>query len=115
MKPSQKSKTLFARARDLMPGGVNSPVRAFRSVGLDPLFIQRASGARIWDADNNEYLDLVGSWGPMLLGHAHPAVVNAVVEASKSGLSFGAPTEREVELAQQIIDCVPSVQMVRMV
>lgn len=114
MRPNQKSKTLFARAKDLLPGGVNSPVRAFRSVGMDPLFISRSSGARIWDADSNEYLDLVGSWGPMILGHAHPAVVNAVLDSAKNGLSFGAPNDREVELAQMIVDSIPSVQMLRM-
>lgn len=114
MRPNQKSKNLFARAKDLLPGGVNSPVRAFRSVGMDPLFISRSSGSRIWDADNNEFMDLVGSWGPMILGHAHPAVVNAVLDSAKNGLSFGAPNEREVELAQMIVDAVPSVQMLRM-
>jgi len=115
MKSNQKSKTLFAHAQHLMPGGVNSPVRAFRAVGMDPLFIQKSQGARIWDADNNEYLDFVGSWGPMILGNAHPAVVNAVVESAKNGLSFGAPCEREVELAHLIVDSVPSVEMLRMV
>ena len=115
MKSNAKSKSLFYRAKDLMPGGVNSPVRAFRAVGLDPLFISRASGSRVWDVDSNEYLDFVGSWGPMILGHAHPAVIYAVLESAKSGLSFGAPNEREVELAQLIIDSVPSVEMVRMV
>lgn len=114
MKSNNKSKQLFSRAQHLMPGGVNSPVRAFRSVGMDPLFIQKSSGARIWDADNNEYVDLVGSWGPMILGHAHPAVVNAVLETAKLGLSFGAPCEKEVELAQLICECVPSVEMLRM-
>lgn len=115
MKSYQKSKSLFAKACDILPGGVNSPVRAFRSVGMDPLFIQRGNGARVWDADANEHIDFVGSWGPMILGHAHPAVVNAVIESSKNGLSFGAPNEREVELAQLLIDSVPSLQMVRMV
>jgi glutamate-1-semialdehyde 2,1-aminomutase len=115
MKSNQKSKALFFKACDIIPGGVNSPVRAFRSVGMDPPFIQRAVGARIWDVDTNEYLDFVGSWGPMILGHAHPAVVNAVLETAKLGLSFGAPNEREVELAQLIIESVPSVKMVRMV
>jgi len=114
MKSNQKSKALFTRSQNILPGGVNSPVRAFRAVGLDPLFILRASGSRIWDADNNEYMDLVGSWGPMILGHAHPAVVNAVVESAKNGLSFGASCEREVELAQLIVDSVPSVQMLRL-
>ncbi len=114
MKSNNKSKQLYSRAQLLMPGGVNSPVRAFRSVGMDPLFIQKSSGARVWDADNNEYVDLVGSWGPMILGHAHPAVVNAVLETAKQGLSFGAPCEKEVDLAQLICECVPSVEMLRM-
>ena len=103
------------RARDLIPGGVNSPVRACRSVGMDPLFIDRAQGCRIYDVDGNSFIDFVGSWGPMILGHRHPAVVEALVRALEKGTSFGAPTELELELAQMIIDAVPAVEMVRMV
>jgi glutamate-1-semialdehyde 2,1-aminomutase len=109
------SHRLFARAKEIIPGGVNSPVRAFRSVGLDPLFITRASGSHIFDADNNDFIDYVGSWGPMIVGHCHPDVVAAVKKAVDSGSSFGAPTELEIELAQLVVDAVPSVEMVRMV
>jgi glutamate-1-semialdehyde 2,1-aminomutase len=110
-----KSESLFARALKSIPGGVNSPVRAFRSVGGTPLFIVRGQGSHIWDADGNEYIDYVGSWGPLLLGHCHPEIVAAVEEAVAGGTSFGAPTEREIELAEAIIDAVPSVEMVRLV
>jgi glutamate-1-semialdehyde 2,1-aminomutase len=110
-----KSDALFERARLLIPGGVNSPVRAFRSVGRNPLFVTRASGARIWDADGNEYIDFVGSWGPMIAGHAHPRVLEALRRAAESGTSFGAPTELEVRMAELICRLVPSVEMVRMV
>jgi glutamate-1-semialdehyde 2,1-aminomutase len=110
-----KSDALFERARMLIPGGVNSPVRAFRSVGRNPLFIARASGARIWDADGNEFIDFVGSWGPMIAGHAHPRVLEALRRAMESGTSFGAPTELEVRMAELICRLVPSVEMVRMV
>ncbi len=110
-----KSERLFARALKSIPGGVNSPVRAFRSVGGTPLFIVRGQGSRIWDADGNEYIDYVGSWGPLLLGHCQPEIVAAVEEAVAGGTSFGAPTEREIELAEAIIDAVPSVEMVRLV
>ncbi|HEU0264548.1 MAG TPA: glutamate-1-semialdehyde 2,1-aminomutase [Geobacterales bacterium] len=109
------SHRLFARAKEIIPGGVNSPVRAFRSVGLDPLFIARASGSHIFDADNNDFIDYVGSWGPMIVGHCHPDVVAAVKKAVDNGSSFGAPTELEIELAQLVVDAVPSVEMVRMV
>ncbi len=109
------SARLFARAQELMPGGVNSPVRAFRKVGGTPLFVARARGARIEDADGNEYLDFVGSWGPMILGHAEPSVVAAVREAVERGTSYGAPTELEVQLAEEVIAAVPSVEMVRLV
>src|SRR5262249_3952883 len=98
-----------------IPGGVNSPVRAFRSVGGDPLFIARGEGSHIYDADGNEYIDYVGSWGPLLLGHRHPAVLRAIEEALEIGTSFGAPTEREIELAEEIRDAVPSIEMVRLV
>jgi len=103
------------RARQVIPGGVNSPVRAFKGVGGRPLFIRRGEGARIWDEDGNEYIDFVGSWGPLLLGHRHPEIVAAIEEALKGGTSFGAPTGREVELAEAIAEAVPSVEMVRLV
>jgi len=99
----------------VIPGGVNSPVRAFRAVGGTPRFVQRAQGAYFWDANGQRYTDYIGSWGPMILGHGHPAVVEAVQKALLDGFSFGAPTEREVELAQAIIDMVPSLEMVRLV
>jgi glutamate-1-semialdehyde 2,1-aminomutase len=110
-----KSESLFARALKSIPGGVNSPVRAFRSVGGTPLFIVRGQGSHIWDADGNDYIDYVGSWGPLLLGHCHPEIVAAVQEALAGGTSFGAPTKREIELAEAIIDAVPSIEMVRLV
>ncbi|MCL6546383.1 MAG: glutamate-1-semialdehyde 2,1-aminomutase [Bryobacteraceae bacterium] len=110
-----RSDALMERAREVIPGGVNSPVRAFKGVGGRPLFIRRGEGARIWDEDGNEYIDFVGSWGPLLLGHRHPEIVAAVEEALKDGTSFGAPTEREVELAEAIVEAVPSVEMVRLV
>ncbi len=110
-----RSLALFSAASRVIPGGVNSPVRAFRSVGGDPLFIQRAAGSRMWDADGNEYIDFVGSWGPMIAGHRHPRVVEAVAEALDRGSSFGAPTELEVRLAQAVTESVPSMEMVRMV
>jgi glutamate-1-semialdehyde 2,1-aminomutase len=110
-----QSEKLFEKAKELIPGGVNSPVRAYKSVGLTPPFIQKAFGSRIIDADGNSYIDYVGSWGPMILGHAHPEVVQAVREAVEDGTSFGAPTGREVELAQMVCEAVPSVEMVRMV
>ncbi|HLG63000.1 MAG TPA: glutamate-1-semialdehyde 2,1-aminomutase [Ktedonosporobacter sp.] len=110
-----RSHALFQEAQTLMPGGVNSPVRAFRAVGGDPVFIDHAHGPYLYDVDGNRYLDYVQSWGPMILGHTHPAVVEAVVEASKRGFSFGAPTRAESELAKLVIDCVPSVEMIRFV
>jgi len=109
------SQSLFERAVRVTPGGVNSPVRAFKSVGGDPLFIQRAYGSRLVDADGNEYLDYVGSWGPMVLGHAHPKVLEAVHRAVDLGTSYGAPTELEVRLAERIVEAVPSVEVVRLV
>lgn len=109
------SRKLFERARATIPGGVNSPVRAFGSVGGDPLFIVRAQGARVTDADGNDYLDFVGSWGPMVLGHNHEDIRRAVWEALKLGTSFGAPTTREIELAELVVDMVPSVDVVRLV
>ena len=110
-----KSRELFARARQAIPGGVNSPVRACRAVGRDPLFIQEADGAAITDADGNHYIDYIGSWGPMILGHRHPAVIEAVTAVLQRGTSFGAPTDLEIELAEQVIAAIPSVEMVRMV
>src|ERR687889_2153671 len=109
------SAELFARAVELMPGGVNSPVRAFRGVGGTPRFIRSARGATITDVDGNIYIDYVGSWGPMILGHADEELVAAVQEVAAGGTSFGAPTELEVELAQEVVDAVPSIEMVRMV
>jgi glutamate-1-semialdehyde 2,1-aminomutase len=106
---------LFERANRTIPGGVNSPVRAFRSVGGTPPFIERAAGPYIWDADKTRYIDYVGSWGPAILGHAHPAVIKAVQDAAVNGLSFGAPTEAEVELAEMLVSRLPSIEQVRMV
>jgi glutamate-1-semialdehyde 2,1-aminomutase len=107
--------TLFDRAKRVIPGGVNSPVRAFKAVGGTPRFVQRAQGAYFWDANGKRYTDYIGSWGPMILGHGHPAVVEAVQRAMQDGFSFGAPTEREVELAEEILKLVPSMDMVRLV
>ncbi|MCX7239972.1 MAG: glutamate-1-semialdehyde 2,1-aminomutase [Burkholderiales bacterium] len=106
---------LFQRAQKVIPGGVNSPVRAFKAVGGTPRFVARAQGAYFWDANNQRYIDYIGSWGPMILGHGHPAVVEAVQKAVLEGFSFGAPTEREVELAEEILSLVPSMDMVRLV
>jgi len=110
-----KSENLFNTARQLIPGGVNSPVRAFIGVGGTPLFIERADGAYLYDADGKAYIDYVGSWGPMVLGHNHPAIRNAVIEAASRGLSFGAPTEMEVKMAELVTELVPTMDMVRMV
>ena len=109
------SSSLFERARTAIPGGVNSPVRAFKSVGGRPLFVSRASGSRIWDVDGNEYIDYVGSWGPMILGHAHPGVIEEIRRVAEFGTSFGAPTDIEVRMAELIRQVIPSVEMVRMV
>src|SRR5579885_175718 len=105
----------FARAQEHIPGGVNSPVRAFRGVGGSPLFIARGEGSRIYDIDGNSYIDYVGSWGPLILGHRPPFVTEALREALECGDSFGAPTEREVEMAELISNIVPSMEMVRLV
>lgn len=110
-----RSSQLFKRALERIPGGVNSPVRAFRSVGGSPRFIARAAGSKLWDVDGNEYIDYLGSWGPMILGHADPRVTEAVQKAAEQGTSFGAATEREVEMAELICSMIPSVEMVRMV
>ena len=106
---------LFEHAQRVIPGGVNSPVRAFRAVGGTPRFIARAQGPYLWDAEGRRYIDYIGSWGPMILGHGHPAVLAAVHAAVDEGLSFGAPTERETELAEAIIALVPSVEQLRFV
>src|SRR5258707_6906022 len=110
-----RSEDLFRQAQALIPGGVNSPVRAFRGVGGNPLFIARGEGSHIFDVDGNEYIDYVGSWGPLLLGHRHPAILAAIERALTIGTSFGAPTEQEVEFAAAIRDAVPSMEMVRLV
>lgn len=115
MSPIDHNQRLFDRAKTLIPGGVNSPVRAFRAVGGTPRFVQRAQGAYFWDANGQRYIDYIGSWGPMILGHGHPAVLEAVQQAIGDGFSFGAPTEREVLLAEEITQLVPSVEMVRLV
>jgi len=110
-----KSEDLFHRAQEIIPGGVNSPVRAFRSVGGTPPFIARGEGSHIFDVDHNQYIDYVGSWGPLLIGHRHPAIIAALEQALDIGTSFGAPTEQEVELAAAICNAVPSIEMVRLV
>jgi glutamate-1-semialdehyde 2,1-aminomutase len=115
MMNTDTSKALFSRATALIPGGVNSPVRAFKAVGGTPIFFKKAAGAYLFDEDNNRYIDYIGSWGPMLLGHAYPPVIEAVQKAAADSTSFGAPTRREVELAELIIDMVPSVDRIRMV
>jgi glutamate-1-semialdehyde 2,1-aminomutase len=112
---TSRNETLFEQSQRVIPGGVNSPVRAFRSVGGTPRFFARGKGAWLWDADGKAYIDYVGSWGPMILGHAHPEVVEAVREAASAGLSFGAPTERELEMAELIVRLMPSIEMVRLV
>ena len=109
------NEVLFNRAKATIPGGVNSPVRAFKAVGGTPRFVKRAQGAYFWDANDQRYIDYIGSWGPMILGHGHEAIKTAVHAAVEEGLSFGAPTEREIELAEEIIKLVPSIDMVRLV
>ncbi|WP_204988832.1 glutamate-1-semialdehyde 2,1-aminomutase [Sporohalobacter salinus] len=111
----KESKELFTDAKKVIPGGVNSPVRAFSSVDTEPIFIEQAEGSKLYDADGNEYIDYVGSWGPMILGHAHPQVAEAVQKGAERGTSFGAPTELETELAELVVDAVPSIEKVRMV
>jgi len=110
-----QSEELFARARRLIPGGVNSPVRAFQAVGGTPLFIRKAEGSRIWDVDGNAYIDYVGSWGPMILGHAHPPIIDAIKRAADRGTSYGAPCAAEVELAELVVGHVPSCERIRFV
>ncbi|MBS5281681.1 MAG: glutamate-1-semialdehyde 2,1-aminomutase, partial [Butyricicoccus pullicaecorum] len=109
------SEALFEHAKKVLPGGVNSPVRAYRSVGGTPPFLVRGEGSHVWDEDGNEYVDFVGSWGPLILGHSHPAVLEAVGQAMQHGLSFGAPTAIEVDVAELIVSMVPNIDMVRMV
>ena len=111
----QRSQTAFARAKQLMPGGVSSPARAFGAVGGEQIFIDRAEGAYLYDVDGNRYVDYIGSWGPMILGHAHPEVVAAIEKAARRGTSFGAPTEAESELAELVCQAIPSIEMVRLV
>ena len=110
-----QSEKLFHKACKVMPGGVNSPVRAFQSVGGNPLFLKKGYGSRVWDVDENEYIDYVGSWGPLIFGHAHPQIVDALKRQIGLGTSYGAPTELEIELAEQIVSLVPSLEVVRMV
>ncbi|GAA0675982.1 MULTISPECIES: glutamate-1-semialdehyde 2,1-aminomutase [Clostridium] len=112
---NKTSSDLFKRAKEVMPGGVNSPVRAFRAVGSDPLFIKKANGSKIYDADGHEYIDYICSWGPMILGHNHPIILDAVAKAIQNGLSYGAPTENEVLIGELIRKMVPNVEMIRMV
>lgn len=112
---TKKSSELFVRAKRVMPGGVNSPVRAYGSVGMDPLYIEKAKGNRIWDADGNEYIDFVGSWGPMILGHADRDVLDAIAQNMEKGLSFGACAELEVELAELVVENIPHIDRIRMV
>ena len=110
-----KSAQLFSEAKSIIPGGVNSPARAWGSVGGDPIFFKKAQGSYIWDVDGNQLIDYVCSWGPMILGHAHPVVIDAAVSAARSGTSFGAPTELEVQMARRVVDAVPSIEVVRFV
>ena len=112
---NSRSVKLFQKANNLIPGGVNSPVRAFKSVGGTPPFIKKANGAFIWDEDGNKYIDYIGSWGPMILGHAHPDVIKAIQETAENGTSFGAPTKKEITLAEMIVDRVPGCEMLRLV
>ena len=111
----QRSSALFKEAQNYIPGGVNSPVRAFKSVGGTPLFIKKAKGAYLTDEDNRSYIDYINSWGPMILGHTHPEVLAATTEQLKSGFSFGTPTELETEIARLIISLVPNIDQIRMV
>src|SRR5512143_2039575 len=110
-----RNEQLFEQSQKVIPGGVNSPVRAFKSVGGTPVFFSRAKGSRVWDADGREYVDYVGSWGPAILGHAHPGTVKAVQDAAANGLSFGAPSEAELTIATRITQLVPSIEKVRLV
>src|SRR5579864_4511514 len=115
MASNSKSKQLHIRASRVIPGGVNSPVRAFKSVACEPPYIVRGNGSRIWDADGNEYIDYVGSWGPLILGHAAPDVVESVIAAARNGTSFGASTPAEADLAEAVLEAFPSMEKVRFV
>ncbi|WP_029522147.1 glutamate-1-semialdehyde 2,1-aminomutase [Persephonella sp. KM09-Lau-8] len=112
---TEKSKELFKEAQKYLVGGVNSPVRAFKALGMEPLFIVKGKGSRVWDVDGNEFIDYVLSWGPLILGHAHDQIINAIKQVSNYGTSFGAPTELEIEMAKAVVEAVPSVEMVRFV
>ena len=112
---TEKSKELFKEAQKYLVGGVNSPVRAFKALGMEPLFIAKGKGSRVWDVDGNEFIDYVLSWGPLILGHAHDQIINAIKQVSNYGTSFGAPTELEIEMAKAVVEAVPSVEMVRFV
>ncbi len=112
---TERSKELFKEAQKYLVGGVNSPVRAFKALGMEPLFIEKGKGSRVWDADGNEFIDYVLSWGPLILGHAHDQIINAIKQISNYGTSFGAPTELEIQMAKAVVDAVPSVEMVRFV
>src|SRR4030095_8285677 len=111
----ERSQAIFERAKQVIPGGVNSPVRACRSVGVDPVFVAQGDGPYITDADGNRYIDLIGSWGPLILGHTHPEVLAAISEAMTAGTTFGAPTEIEVRFAEALRAAVPSMEMIRAV
>src|SRR4051812_32108 len=113
--PIQRSQSIFERAKQVIPGGVNSPVRACRSVGADPLFVTRGAGSAIYDADGHRYIDMIGSWGPLILGHAHPEIIAAITETMANGTTFGAPTELEVRFAETVRQALPSMEMVRAV
>jgi glutamate-1-semialdehyde 2,1-aminomutase len=115
MRSYEKSKAAFLEAQQLMPGGVNSPVRAFKSVNMDPIFIERGKGSKIYDIDGNEYIDYVLSWGPLIHGHSNDRVIEALKKVTEAGTSFGAPTLVENELAKVVIERVPSIEIVRMV
>lgn len=115
MHKTEQSEKLFSMAVQYMPGGVNSPVRAFKAVGMNPLFIKRAQGSKLYDVDGNEYIDYVGSFGPLILGHSHPEVIKAITETAQNGTSYGAPNEYELELARMICEAIPSIEKVRMV
>ena len=114
VKAGNRSAELYRRALELLPGGVNSPVRAMRAIGRDPIFVERGEGAELLDVDGNRYVDWVMSWGPLIAGHAQPEIVGAVSDAARRGTSYGAPTQAEVELAAEVVDRVPSAEMVRM-
>src|SRR5438045_6347555 len=115
LRKTEQSRRLQQRAESVIPGGVDSPVRAFRSVGGDPPFIVRGKGSHLWDADGNEYIDYIGSWGPMILGHAYPDVVKAIQSAAVNSSSFGASTSSEIELAELVTNAVPSIEKLRFV